>query len=41
MNLNEFKYRQDIRDRFSSSIERAKKQVLVDKQGLLSAEKQD
>jgi len=39
MNLNEFKYRQDIRDRFSSSIERAKKQIVVDNQGLLSPEK--
>lgn len=36
MNLNEFLYRQEIRDRFSSSIERAKKQVLIDPQGLLS-----
>ncbi len=39
MNLNEFKYRQDIRDRFASSIEMAKKQVLVDTQGLLSTTK--
>lgn len=39
MNLNEFKYRQDIRDRFSSSIERAKKQIVVDNQGLLTPEK--
>jgi hypothetical protein len=39
MNIGEFKYRQDIRDRFSSSIERAKKQILVDTQGLLSKEK--
>jgi predicted transcriptional regulator len=38
MNLGEFKYRQDIRDRFSSSIERAKKQVVVDNYGLLSPE---
>jgi len=39
MNLSEFKYRQDIRDRFASRIEKAKKQVLVDEQGLLSGEK--
>lgn len=36
MNLNEFLYRQEIRDRFSSTIERAKKQILIDTQGLLS-----
>jgi hypothetical protein len=41
MNLNEFLYRQEIRDRFSSSIERAKKQVLVDNQGLLSTNKKE
>ncbi|MHB1864979.1 MAG: transcriptional regulator [Candidatus Saccharimonadales bacterium] len=38
MNLGEFQYRQEIRDRFANSIERAKKQVLVDTQGLLSTE---
>lgn len=36
MNLGEFKYRQEIRDRFASAIQRAKKQILVDSQGLLS-----
>ncbi len=36
MNLGEFQYRQEIRDRFANSIERAKKQVLVDTQGLLA-----
>lgn len=39
MNLGEFQYRQEIRDRFANSIERAKKQVLVDTQGLLATDK--
>lgn len=39
MSLNEFLYRQEIRDRFSNSIERAKKQVLVDNQGLFAPKK--
>lgn len=39
MNLSEFQYRQEIRDRFASSIERAKKQVIVDNQGLLTTKK--
>ena len=36
MNLNDFKYRQGIRDRFAVAIAGAKKQVLVDVHGLLS-----
>jgi hypothetical protein len=36
MNLNDFKYRQEIRDRFAVSINSSKKQVLVDLHGLLS-----
>lgn len=35
MNLNDFKYRQEIRDRFAMSILNSKKQVLVDIHGLL------
>lgn len=36
MNLNDYKYRQEIRDRFSTAITNAKKQILVDVQGLFS-----
>jgi predicted transcriptional regulator len=36
MSLNDFKYRQGIRDRFAISIISSKKQVLVDVHGLLS-----
>lgn len=36
MSLNDFKYRQQIRDRFATAIQHAKKQVLVDEHGLLS-----
>lgn len=36
MNLNEFLYRQEIRDRFAYAIESAKKQILIDTHGLLS-----
>lgn len=35
MGLAEFKYRQAIKDRFITGIERAKKQILVDEQKLL------
>ncbi|HWB39268.1 MAG TPA: transcriptional regulator [Candidatus Saccharimonadales bacterium] len=37
MSLDDFKYRQQIRDRFAQTIEQAKKQVLVDLHNLLSA----
>ncbi len=36
MNLDDFKYRLQIRDRFAQAILKAKKQVLVDEHGLLS-----
>ena len=36
MNLSDFKYRQQIRDRFAVAIAQSKKQVLVDKHNLLS-----
>jgi predicted transcriptional regulator len=36
MSLQDFKYRQEIRDRFAVAISHAKKQILVDTQGLLS-----
>jgi predicted transcriptional regulator len=35
MTLSDFKYRQQIKDRFVGGIERAKKQILVDEQNLL------
>lgn len=38
MSLSDFKYRQQIRDRFATAIQRAKKQILVDKHGLLKEE---
>lgn len=38
MSLNDFKYRQQIHDRFATAIQAAKKQVLVDEHGLLSEE---
>jgi len=40
MGLSDFKYRQQIRDRFATSIKKAKKQILVDKHNLLSDKKQ-
>jgi predicted transcriptional regulator len=36
MSVADFKYRQQIRDRFVTAIAKAKKQVLVDEHGLLS-----
>lgn len=36
MSLDDFKYRQQIRDRFATSIAQAKKQILVDLHNLLS-----
>jgi len=38
MSLSDFKYRQQIRDRFATSIAQSKKQVLVDTYNLLSDE---
>ena len=38
MSLPDFRYRQQIRDRFATAIQKAKKQVLVDEQGLLTEE---
>lgn len=40
MSLSDFKYRQQIRDRFTQGVLQAKKQVLVDSQNLLSPDKQ-
>lgn len=39
MSLSDFKYRQQIRDRFATAIRQAKKQILVDKHNLLSNKK--
>lgn len=39
MDLDDFQYRQQIRDRFATAIKRAKKQILVDKHNLLSDKK--
>jgi hypothetical protein len=39
MNLADFQYRQQIRDRFATAIKKSKKQVLVDKHNLLADEK--
>lgn len=36
MKLNDFNYRMEIRDRFSTSVSNAKKQILVDSQGIFS-----
>lgn len=36
MSLSDFKYRQQIRDRFVTGVERAKKQVLVDEHKLIN-----
>ena len=36
MSLSDFKYRQQIHDRFAVAIQQAKKQVLVDEHGLLA-----
>jgi predicted transcriptional regulator len=38
MSLADFRYRQQIRDRFATAIQQAKKQILVDKHNLLSEE---
>lgn len=38
MSLPDFRYRQQIRDRFSTAIARSKKQILVDEHNLLSEE---
>jgi hypothetical protein len=38
MSLSDFKYRQQIRDRFAVAITNAKKQILVDTHGLLTAQ---
>ncbi len=40
MSLDDFKYRQQIRDRFAMSIIKAKKQVLVDEHNLISIDQQ-
>ncbi len=40
MNLNEFNYRKEIRDRFATEILGAKKQVLIDEHGLLSGDQE-
>jgi hypothetical protein len=40
MKMNDFKYRQQIHDRFAVAIQNAKKQVLVDKHGLLSEDEE-
>lgn len=39
MDLDDFQYRQQIRDRFATAIKQAKKQILVDKHSLLSNKK--
>ena len=39
MSLADFQYRQQIRDRFATAIQRAKKQILVDKHNLLLEKK--
>ena len=41
MSLADFKYRQQIRDRFVTAITNSKKQVLVDQHGLLSGESKE
>lgn len=40
MSLDDFTYRQQINDKFAIAISNAKKQIIVDKQHLLSKEKQ-
>ena len=40
MSLDDFKYRQQIRDRFAMSIIKAKKQVLVDEHNLINIDQQ-
>jgi predicted transcriptional regulator len=40
MSLKDFRYRQQIRDRFITAIDQAKKQVLVDEHNLLSGQNQ-
>ena len=39
MTLQDFRYRQEIRDRFAVAVSHAKKQILVDTHGLLSKKK--
>jgi hypothetical protein len=39
MDMNEFQYRLDIKDRFASSILKAKKQILIDSHSLLNKSK--
>lgn len=41
MSLPDFKYRQQIRDRFATAITKAKKQVIVDEHNLLSEEQSE
>jgi predicted transcriptional regulator len=41
MSLADYKYRQQVRDRFITGINRAKKQVLVDEHNLLTETKKD
>lgn len=36
MSVSDFRYRQQIRDRFATAIQKSKKQVLVDEHGLLA-----
>ncbi len=36
MSLADFRYRQQIRDRFATAIHKSKKQILVDEHGLLT-----
>jgi hypothetical protein len=38
MDMREFRYRQQIRDRFAVAIQQAKKQVVIDEQNLLKVE---
>jgi hypothetical protein len=38
MDMREFRYRQQIRDRFAVAIQQAKKQVVIDEQNLLKEE---
>jgi hypothetical protein len=36
MNLSDFKYRKQIRDRFTQEIDKAKKQIVIDEHYLFS-----
>jgi hypothetical protein len=38
MSLKDFRYRQQIHDRFAVAVQQAKKQVLIDEQGVLSGQ---